>query len=148
MRERAALAAVLLMFAGAPGAGPLDALLDPGARQTLPAERAFAMRVVADGRDTRLELDIAPGYYLYRDKLRVRLAGADADMALRLPPGARVQDEGFGSVEVYRGRLDIALGRMAMQDNHSGEIEVSYQGCAEGRLCYPPARRVLRVPRI
>lgn len=145
MRERAAVAALLALLAGAPGANPLDALLGTDTPQTLPAERAFAMRVVPDGPGARLELDIAPGHYLYRDKLRVRPARGGADVPLRLPPGVRLHDAAFGDVEVYRGRLAIALGRVTGPDNPDEEIEVHYQGCADGRLCYAPARRVLRL---
>lgn len=145
MRERAGAAVVLALLAGAPGANPLDALLGPDMPQSLPAERAFAMRVVPDGPGARLELDIAPGHYLYRDKLRVRSARDGADLPLRLPPGERVHDAGFGDVEVYRGRLAIAIDPITGPYNPTEEIEVHYQGCADGRLCYAPARRVLRL---
>lgn len=145
MRKRAGVAVLLALLAGAPGANPLDALLGPDTPQTLPAQRAFAMRVVPDGPGARLELDIAPGHYLYRDTLRVRPAHGGAYFPLRLPPGVRVHDAGLGTVEVYRGHLAIGLGDLSGPDSPIGEIEVHYQGCADGRLCYAPARRVLRL---
>src|SRR5690606_32811664 len=73
----------------------------------LPVDEAFALTAEAPARD-RIELDwkIADGYYLYRHRTSVAVAGAGfvAD-ALRLPDGKRHVDQFFGEVETYRGNL-------------------------------------------
>jgi len=45
------------------------------------------------------------------------------------------EDENFGTVEVYYDRLDIELPITATAPT---TINVSYQGCADAGLCYPP----------
>src|SRR6478672_4607835 len=59
-----------LFGVGGADAGATDAL-------PLPVEQAFTSEVIAgDGNTLLLRLTPAPGYYLYRDKLSVRLEGA------------------------------------------------------------------------
>jgi thioredoxin:protein disulfide reductase len=139
MRESLRVALLTLLACAAPArAAPFDALL--GQPKALAAEQAFAMRVAGQGRHARLELDIAPGYYLYKDKLRANGAGG-VPLPLDLPAGVPARDETFGAVEVYRGALVIGV----PVPRGTRVIEVEYQGCAERRLCYPPARRLLPV---
>jgi thiol:disulfide interchange protein DsbD len=90
--------------------------------------------------------DIADGYYLYRDKLGFRLAGA-AGVALgrpRVPSGEIKTDEFFGSVAVFHHQAEVVL---PLKRVHPGRARVTltlrYQGCAEAGLCYPPITRRL-----
>ena len=60
----------LPMFGKATGPGAMDAL-------PLPQEQAFAFEAIAyDGNQLLLRFTPAPGYYLYRDRTRMRLEGA------------------------------------------------------------------------
>lgn len=139
MADRLALALVMgLAWAVAAGAAPFAGLL--GRAEVLAPEQAFGMRLTGVAEHARLELDIAPGYSLYRDKLRARVPGGAA-LSLVLPPGTRVRDDPLGATEVYRGAQVIE----APLPRGTRTVEVEYQGCAERRLCYPPARRLLRV---
>src|SRR5690606_13168994 len=81
----------------------------------LPEERAFTTEVIADGGNALLlRLTPAPGYYLYRDKLSVKLE-AGAGLSASLPPPAKLpkatpyRDEHFGQVAVYFDQVEIAL---------------------------------------
>ncbi len=79
--------APLLGRAGRRGLLALDAA--PGAQEAppLPPEQAFTSEVIAlDGNTLLLRLTPARGYYLYRDKLSVRLEGA-AGLSTALPQG-------------------------------------------------------------
>lgn len=140
MRDAARLAVLAACLATVPVlAGPLDALLGTGAN-TIPApEQVFRMRAVGGGQP-RLELDIAPGYYLYRDTLRVT-ATDGGPVALELPPGESVRDAHYGTVAVLRGRVPVPAALPAPP----ASVTVDYQGCAQDRLCYAPARRTLTV---
>lgn len=142
MNECARLALVLAaLTTGSTWAGPFDVLLGRAPPVPQTAQEAFGLRVVGSGPEARLELDIARGHYLYRDRLSARVVGGEAELTLRLPPGDRTHDESFGITEVYRGRVEVPTTLPAGAD----AVEVNYQGCVEGRLCYPPARRVLTV---
>jgi thiol:disulfide interchange protein DsbD len=56
-----------------------------------------------------------------------------------IPPGKVKFDETFQkNVETYRGMLRIIL--PIQQASHPFRVAVTYQGCAEKGLCYPPAQ--------
>lgn len=137
---------VLLMLIGlslAPAAwGDLADLLGD-ASQVLSPQQAFGPQLAA-GADGQLELrfEIAPGHYLYRDRL-VATDASGAAVSLDLPAGEPHDDPDSGHVMVLRGPQRIALGIPARP---GAGVDVRYQGCAEGRLCYAPVRAHLQLP--
>ncbi len=118
----------------------------------LPAEQAFRTEVIADGGNALLlRLTPARGYYLYRDKLGVRLdAGKGVSVALpppsRLPKATPYHDEHFGDVAVYFDQVEI---RVPVARDHAdparGTLVLELQGCQDGGICYPPMTRRLAV---
>ncbi len=81
------------------------------------------------------------GYYLYRHRFDFTLKDPEAATlgVPELPPGKDKVDEYFGAVEVYYHR---AQARVPIRDARGPlEVGISYQGCAEAGLCYPPERR-------
>jgi thiol:disulfide interchange protein DsbD len=100
-----------------------------------------------DGNAVDLGIRIEPGFYIYKDKLSVRVLSEDAQAGRwNLPQGKMKTDEFFGEMEVY---LESFIGQLAIAratpDATDIEIEFGYQGCAEGGLCYLPQTRVLTV---
>jgi thiol:disulfide interchange protein DsbD len=83
---------------------------------------------------------IAPGNYLYRDKIMVAKPDGTA-IGTGTPPGEMKDDPSFGQTEVYH-RLVKAFVPSAVLDS-SPALEVFYQGCAEQGICYPPIRKVI-----
>ena len=125
--------------------GPAAALdwPHPGTQQAgrlLPAAQAFDFTGahLAHGR-VRLHWQIAPGYYLYRDRIHVRaLHPAGVRMApARMPPAVQVDEPGLGRVAVYHGALTVDYA-VARDSPAPQVIEVEYQGCAEIGVCYQP----------
>lgn len=101
-----------------------------------PVDQVFALTAkrAAEG-GLQLDWRIAPGNYLYRDKIIVKTAAGDA-VAVTLPPGQIKDDPTFGSTEVYH---DSVAADVAMADlPATGHAVVIYQGCAERGICYPP----------
>ena len=98
----------------------------------LPAEQAFVFSAepLPSG-ETRLQWKITDKYYLY--KKRLKFEGLDAAHTPPLPEGLAHSDEFFGATEVYRDRLELLI-----PANASGQIKVSWQGCADAGLCYSP----------
>ncbi len=113
-----------------------------------PADEVFFPEIFAvDGNTVDLGIRIEPGFYIYKDKLTVRALSDDAQAGRwNLPDGKMKNDEYFGDVEVY---LDSFLARLAIAratpEAMQLDIELGYQGCAEGGLCYMPQTRVLTV---
>jgi len=116
-----------------------------GQDEFLEPDKAFAVSAQAQGNNAMVQFQIAPGYYLYRDKMKVSLA-ADSDLKLgtvELPPGKVKVDEFFGKTEVYYDNVTLAapLTGAAKVAN----LTVQYQGCAEKGICYPPQTKQLKV---
>ena len=55
-----------------------------------------------------------------------------------------VQDEHEGSAEIYHGSLLAAL-HWPRGSQPPQRLQVSYQGCAEAGVCYPPQTRQIDV---
>lgn len=126
--------AALLLSAAAGGPALADDFLAP--------EQAFVVRAeLGADRQLAVRWTIAPGYHLYRDRISLRSDGAV--LAVPLPRGTRKFDENFGKeMETYAGELAVRLG---WQGRAPATLSVSYQGCADAGLCYPPAVRRYRV---
>ena len=138
----------LLGLASAAIAGG-QGLLGPVANedQFLPVDQAFAFSAAADGGDrVLLDWQIAPGYYLYRHRLAVKTATPGVTLgALDLPSGHKKTDEFFGDVEVYYDVLSATVPVARTGEAPSVEIQVSYQGCADAGLCYPPVSKTVAI---
>ena len=98
----------------------------------LPANKAFVFtsEPLPSG-ETRLHWQITDQYYLY--KKRFKFEGLDAAQTPELPQGQEHSDEFFGATQVYRDSLELLIPAGA-----SGQVKVSWQGCADAGLCYPP----------
>ena len=118
----------------------------------LPVEQAFTTEVIAgDGNTLLLRLTPARGYYIYRDKLSLRLeAGKGLSVALppasKLPKAKPYRDEHFGNVAVYFDQVEIAVPvTRTVADAAQGMLVLGLQGCQDGGICYPPMTRRLAV---
>lgn len=99
----------------------------------------FAARL-KDARSIEVSYQIAPGYYMYRDKFRFTLAPAGVTPGEpQLPAGKKHRDEFFGEVETYRGSLSILL-PFELGDTGVPAIQLAAvsQGCADIGVCYVP----------
>ena len=125
--------------------GGADRGVDPGGRgrpqpKLLEPERAFAFSVQAlDDRTLEARFAIADGYYLYRDKLKIQRRAAGRWPPPRCcPPGKIKDDEFFGRVETYRGRLAVRLSLDSGAPGRKVTVRAESQGCADVGVCYPP----------
>jgi thiol:disulfide interchange protein DsbD len=85
-----------------------------------------------------------PGYYLYRDSLKVRSLSPGVEVGpLALPAGKPKEDEYFGLTEVYFG--EVVGDATFTGDAEPLRLEVAHQGCKEDSICYPPQKLVLTV---
>ncbi|WP_149087628.1 protein-disulfide reductase DsbD [Pseudomonas prosekii] len=110
----------------------------------LPVREAFQLSLVESTAQTiKLRFVAADGYYLYRHRFQFRADPADVALgAAQLPNGEKKHDEYFGDVEVYHAILDVELPR---SDPRAFTLVVTYQGCADKGLCYPPETERLRI---
>ena len=114
-------------------------------RDFLPADQAFILEVEARDSNTLVaRLQIAPGYYLYRDKTHFQLSGADNTQlaSYDLPKGQVKMDPYIGETEIYHDRVEIKLPLVRNAQQRSVfTLKAGYQGCAEQGICYPPTSK-------
>jgi len=143
-----ALAGLTLLCSGPAAADGL--LKKPASPEFLPVDMAFELQPLFWREDGVVEVSwrIAKGYYLYRDKLKFA-AAAPASLKLgapELPKSLPFEDEHFGKVEIYRGELFVRV-PFDKQAKGNVSLKVTYQGCADAGLCYPPQTRTLEAVR-
>ncbi|MEY4561257.1 MAG: hypothetical protein RLZZ618_534 [Pseudomonadota bacterium] len=129
----------------------LGAVLSTGAAQAADAfldpVQAFKLSArVLDAKRLEVRFDIAPGYYLYRDKFTATSPVPGVTLStLEVPPGKVKFDENFGkNVEYFRDSVVMVLPVQA-GEVRSFTVDVGNQGCADKGLCYPPMKRPLSV---
>ena len=138
-----ALAALLPALSGAQGL--LGGLR--GEEEFLHPDEAFKLSADPNGGEAvALTWVIADDYYLYRHRVAVRTETPGFSVGeVRLPDGRKKTDEFFGDVEVYYGQLDAVAALSRPEDAGTVELKVTYQGCADAGLCYPPITKTLSV---
>lgn len=126
----AALISLLLLTSPqAKGQASLSQLFGSGTgTEVLDVEDAFPVRV--DGSDAVI-IDIAPGYYVYRESLTFQ----PTSIAATFPEAIFKEDEFFGRQPVYTEAVAIPLSGL-----EGDAFEMTLQGCAEVGVCYPPYR--------
>ena len=138
---------VALPAAGKSAGSGLSALLGRksatgGEGDFLPPDEAFRFGAGLPQPDSiPLTWVIADGYYLYKDKISIESTTPNVQIGKPvLPQGKSKHDEYFGDTEVYYEVLEATLpvARAASSEKQSVQLKVTYQGCAEGGLCYNP----------
>ena len=145
-----------------------------GANETLDPSQVFHPKIrIRDPFTAELSVTIAPGYYLYRDRLRVELIAHIADgkpgkspttggklpkakplLALSTPAGKSVDDPTFGKVEVYENSVSVLIDLARFQQglsktnpgNEALRLNLVTQGCAVAGVCYPPLSQIFVLP--
>ncbi len=135
MRLRALALAALILVAGSARGVSWDDLLTP--------DQAFPMSLAReDAGRVRIAFEIADGYALYRNKLKVVGVVGFEVSSVELPAGERVVDPVLGELELYRGRVEFTVIGTAAP-NAPIELDVTSQGCADVGVCFnPTVRRV------
>ncbi|WP_386083607.1 protein-disulfide reductase DsbD [Vreelandella sp. F11] len=110
----------------------------------LPVLEAFQPTAWHDGDTLYIGVDIADKYYLYRHQFAV--ASQTEGISLgdpSIPQGIFTNDEFMGDVYVFR---DQVVFEVPLEAPYSGplNIELTFQGCADAGLCYPPERTQLK----
>ena len=111
-------------------------------------DQAFRFDALAGGSDqVVLNWEIAEGYYLYRARIKVTTPSAAAQLgAPQFPAGQFKTDEYFGRQEIYHHELRVTVPvARAAGGAFALPLQVTYQGCAEKGLCYPPITKSVSV---
>jgi thiol:disulfide interchange protein DsbD len=125
--------------------GPATSALTESGNDFLKPEQAFKLSIVRqDPQTLKADFEVAPGYYLYRDRITFKLkqgtlAGVD------LPPGEMKHDPNFGDMAVYHQAFQATLHLAGSIPPEGIALQASYQGCSEKGLCYAPIRKTFDI---
>jgi len=120
----------------------------PGGQSFVSMDEAFKFEAIAGDANTLLaRFSMAPNMYLYLDQLEFSSE----------TPGVRVgqpsysatvekDDPEFGLVQVFYDIAEIQLPLIhSRKDINSITLRADYQGCEDGKICYPPAEKIITV---
>jgi thioredoxin:protein disulfide reductase len=112
----------------------------------LSASQAFQLRAeVSTNQELILKWDIAPGYYLYKDKI-VLAPAEDQSLfgKLQWPTAEKRYDEVRGHYQVYSQSLTLTL-PLISPATAGMELKVSYQGCSSSGYCYATQTKLIKI---
>lgn len=98
----------------------------------LSAEEAFPIQIESvSAQEVQLHWNIPEHYYLYQHKFEVRQG--QHVLPLKLPKAEDLHDDNYGQTQVYYQQVQFNVPTQASQT-----YQVTWQGCAKDRICYPP----------
>jgi len=103
----------------------------------LPADEAFKFKAKVVNDEILLTWDIAKGYYLYKEKIKISSDYSTQLGTAKFPKAKVKNDEFFGRIGVYRNSAVVAV-PVLEGDAKSILLNVTFQGCADLGVCYPP----------
>jgi len=108
-----------------------------------PAQAFKGSARVIDATSLELRLAVAPDYHLYRERIAVALESGAATLGrVDLPPGKVQYDPNLRhDVELLQGAVSIPV--QVQPAGADFRLSVSYQGCADEGLCYPPQTAIV-----
>lgn len=136
--------ALLLTATSAFGAfGKNNSLFGGQDSQFLPVDEALPFTHTTEGDALVLSWNIAPEHYLYRDRIHIKALdeGASAGTPVYSSPGTETEDEYFGKTTVFFDPVEARVPVTLPENIREARFQVTYQGCAEAGLCYPPQTR-------
>ena len=109
----------------------------------LDVDEAFQLELIEEADKIHISWRVADNYYLYRERFDFSITPGTG-LTLAQPQfsrqGKMKDDPAFGMVEVYYHDAEVTL-PITGDRQQAIELSVSYQGCADAGLCYPPQTR-------
>ena len=124
----------------------MNAIAALDTQNVLPAEQAFQVQTTPHPQAANsllLRFVIAPGYYLYRDKIHLESNSVKLP-AINLPSGEIKTDAVFGKIAIFRNVLSIPV-QLPQHLSPSATLTLRLQGCADIGVCYPPAIHTISI---
>jgi len=112
----------------------------------LEADKAFVVdHMMAGPNKVVIRWQISGNYYLYKEKFIFKSRDFYIN-DVNFPPATEKFDDFFGLSEVYFNLVETTLNISSKTSEiMNGFLEVGYQGCWEGGICYPLIRKSLYI---
>ena len=114
--------------------------------QVLTPDQAFKLALSPQDNNTiQASFTIAPGHYLYRDRIKFESKNATIE-SIVLPKGEIKKDPNFGEMEVFHQSFVAKIALKNIPDSlQTITLQASFQGCSEKGLCYSPIHKTIDV---
>jgi thioredoxin:protein disulfide reductase len=142
------LLAALCLAIPSHAAGFLSSLFSGNEQKYLAPDAAFKVSVEArDGRNLAANFELAPSYYVYRNKIHFSVKDKGIKVAnVDMPPGELVHDPNMGDLlEIHKSFIAGILLDRKDSAARSITLDATYQGCTEKGLCYPPINKTYQI---
>ncbi|OGP52296.1 MAG: hypothetical protein A2Y79_13520 [Deltaproteobacteria bacterium RBG_13_43_22] len=116
--------------------------------QPLRPEQAFSFQALVLKTDLiEIRFQIAPGYYLYRNKFQFQIEPIEIKPTPpQMPAGQVKEDPNFGRMDIFRSQLVIILPLIRPpKDIQNITLYITYQGCSDAGFCYPPKTKKVQL---
>lgn len=120
----------------------------PGGQSFMSMDEAFHFEAIAGDANTLLaRFTMAPNMYLYLDSLKFTSETEGIDMGRPVfSDTVEKDDPEFGLVPVFYDQAEIELPLIHQQEGiRAITLRADYQGCEDGKICYPPAEKIITV---
>ena len=106
-------------------------------KQILNVDEAFVINASILENKVLVSWNIKPGYYLYKKSILVKSGDDKLEHSYLLKDESKISDEFFGESAILKGVLELEAELLDVNLTDLQSIKVIYQGCAEGKYCYP-----------
>ena len=106
-------------------------------KDILNVDEAFVVNTLIEENKILISWDIKPGYYLYKKSILIKSGNDTHEHSYVLKDESQISDEFFGESIILKGALKVEAELLDVNLANLQSIKVIYQGCAEGKYCYP-----------
>ena len=106
-------------------------------KDILDIDEAFVVNSLIEENTIVISWDIKPGYYLYKKSILIKIGDDSLDHNYILKSESKISDEFFGDSVILKGALKVDAKLSSFNLSRLQSIKIIYQGCAEGKYCYP-----------
>ena len=106
-------------------------------KDILDVDEAFVVNSLIEENTIVISWDIKPGYYLYKKSILIKIGDDSLDHNYILKRESKISDEFFGDSVILKGALKVDAKLSDVNLSRLQSIKIIYQGCAEGKYCYP-----------
>ena len=106
-------------------------------KQILNVDEAFVINTSILENKVLVSWNIKPGYYLYKKSILIKSGDDKLEHSYLLKDESKISDEFFGESAILKGVLELEAELLDVNLTDLQSIKVIYQGCAEGKYCYP-----------
>ena len=106
-------------------------------KDILSVDEAFLLTTLIEENTIVLSWEIKPGYYLYKKSILIKVGDDSLEHNYILKNESKISDEFFGDSVIFKGALKVDAKLSDVNLSRPQSIKVIYQGCAEGKYCYP-----------